>query len=146
MMGRWVATTAALFVLGCNGPFGLLPGGGLDGEAAEVPEDWSFAGDAGQMQLESRPSDPYSVNLAYTVIDGRLYVNAGGTETQWAKNIAVDPAVRMNLDGALYALSARRVTDAAESERFGEAWTGQSFFRRDPRKYDEIWLYELVAR
>ena len=54
--------------------------------------------------------------------------------------------VRLRLDGALYELHARRVTHPREVEAFGEAWTGQSFFRRDPRKYDEVWIYELTPR
>ena len=40
----------------------------------------------------------------------------------------------------------RRVDDAGELDAFAEAWTAQSFFRRDPRDYDEVWLYELLPR
>jgi len=141
---------AALAVLGCNGPFGLLPGGSLAGTPTETPRDWSFAGEAGTIQLETRhatePDEPYSVNLAYTVMNGLLYINAGGTETQWAKNIALDPNVRLRLAGQLYDLEADRVTDPSEVVAFAEAWTGQSFFRRDPRRYEEVWIYELRPR
>ena len=136
-------------LLGCGGeggPAGLLPGAGLSGEAAPHPGDWRFAGDAGTIQLETNPSEPYSVNLAYTVLDGRIYINAGGTETQWAVHIAADPRVRLRLDGRRYDLAARRVRVAAEVDAFAEAWTSQSFFRRDPRQYEEIWLYELLPR
>lgn len=131
---------------GEGGPTGLLPGGRLVGEPAATPADWGFAGDAGTMQLETNPAEPYSVNLAYTVLGGRFYVNAGGTETRWAAHIAADPRVRLRLDERLYDLRARRVTDAAELEAFAEAWTSQSFFRRDPRRYDEVWLFELLPR
>ena len=62
------------------------------------------------MQLETNPAEPYSVNLAYTVLGGRFYVNAGGTETRWAAHIAADPRVRLRLDERLYDLRARRVT------------------------------------
>ena len=106
----------------------------------------AFAGDAGTIQLETNAEAPYSVNLAYTVIDGRLYINAGGTETRWAVHIAADPRVRLRMEDQLYALRARRVTEAAEIETFAEAWTSQSFFRRDPRQYEEIWLYEMQPR
>jgi hypothetical protein len=147
MTHRLASFFLILTALGCNGPFGLLPGGSLTGAPAEAPRDWSFAGEAGTIQLEtrheSRSGEPYSVNLAYTVIDGRLYINAGGTETQWAKNIARDPFVRLQLDGHLYDLQADRVIDSDEIVTFSEAWTGQSFFRRDPRKYAEVWIYEL---
>ena len=41
---------------------------------------------------------------------------------------------------------ALNVTNEAEIERFGKAWTDQSMFRRDPAELDQVWLYQLVAR
>ena len=143
---RRAATLLTVLACACNGPFLLLPGGSLSGESAPAPADWSFAGDSGTVQLETRPAEPYSVNLAYTVMDGALYINAGGTETRWARHIAADPRVRLRLDGALYELRAERVTDPDEIAAFARAWTSQSFFRRDPLGYDEVWLYRLEAR
>jgi len=137
---------AALALPGCNGPFLLLPGGELDGEPARPPSDWTFAGTHGMAQLETRPEDAYSVNIAYTILNDHLYINAGDTESQWAKNIAADQSVRLRMSGTLYALRAERVTDAAEIGRFGQAWTDQSMFRRDPAGLDEVWLFRLVAR
>ena len=90
--------------------------------------------------------DPYSVNIAFTVLDGRLYINAGDTETQWVKNIASNPLVRLRMDGALYDLRAERVMDADEIAAFAGAWTSQSMFRRDPTGLDEVWIYRLVSR
>jgi hypothetical protein len=86
------------------------------------------------------------VNLVFTILDGGLYVNAGDTETQWVKNMTEDPRVRLRVDGVLYELRAERVTDADEISAFGEAWTSQSMFRRDPAGYDEVFIYRLVAR
>lgn len=143
---RLVALALATLGLACNGPFGLLPGGQLEGASSGAPRDWSFAGESGTCQLETRPADPYSVNIAYTILDGRLYINAGDTETQWVKNMTLDPNIRLRIDGRLYALRAERVTSEAEIEAFGEAWTSQSFFRRDPRGLDEVWIYRLAAR
>lgn len=147
-MSSFAILSLILSLAACQGPTGLLPGESLDGmgEVVEAPADWSFAGEAGGVKLETNPSEPYSVNLAYTVLQGRLYINAGGTETQWAKNIAADSRVRLLLDQRLYELDARRVVERTEVEAFAEAWTGQSFFRRDPLQYEEVWLYELAAR
>jgi hypothetical protein len=131
---------------GCNGPFVVLPGGRLDGNVEPSPIDWSFAGEYGTIQLETRPEDPYSVNIAFTVIEGRLYINAGDTETQWVKNMAESPLVRLRMGEALYDLRAERVTDRAEIAEFGKAWTSQSVFRRDPSELDEVWIYRLVSR
>jgi hypothetical protein len=133
-------------VVACNGPFGLFSGGGLSGDPKPAPADWSFAGDYGTAQLETLPEDPYSVNLAYTILDGRLYINAGDTETQWVKNMTLDPNVRLRLDGALYELRAERVSDPAEIAAFAKAWTDQSMFRRDPTELDQVWIYRLVTR
>ena len=146
-MSRQVLASLAMVVaVGCNGPFVLLPGGGLEGESQAAPADWAFAGDYGTAQLETRPEEPYSVNLAYTIMEGRLYINAGGTETQWVKNMTANPLVRLRVDDRIYDLRAQRVTDAAEVSAFGKAWTDQSFFRRDPAELEQVWLYRLLSR
>ncbi len=132
--------------VGCNGPLMLLPGGELEGDVRPAPSDWAFAGNYGIVQLETRPEEPYSVNIAFTIVEGRLYVNAGDTETQWVKNMTANPLVRLRLDGVLYDLRAERVTDAEEIAAFGSAWTSQSTFRRDPTQLDEVWIYRLVSR
>jgi hypothetical protein len=143
---RFLSFAFILIALGCNGPFAVLPGGQLDGDVMSLPPDWVFAGDYGTIQLETRPEEPYSVNIAYTVIDGSLYINAGDTETQWVKNLAANPHVRMRMEGVLYELSATRISDAAEISVFGKAWTDQSMFRRDPVELDPVWIYRLNSR
>lgn len=143
---RTLALAFAVGVLACNGPMGLLPGGELSGEDRPIPSSWNFAGTSGQAQLETRPEDPYSVNINYTIVDGRLYINAGDTETEWAKNIAVNPSVRLRIDGVIYDLRAERVTDPAEIVRFGKVWTSQSMFLRDPSQFEEAWMYTLEPR
>ena len=146
MSVRFLTVLSILSVFGCNGPFALLPGGRLDGGVEPAPADWAFAGDYGTIQLETQPDEPYSVNIAYTVIEGRVYINAGDTETQWVKNLGANPLVRMRMDGALYELRAERVSDSAEITAFGKAWTDQSMFRRDPTQLDRVWIYRLVSR
>jgi hypothetical protein len=143
---RLLSLPILLIAFACNGPTGLLPGGKLDGEPRPVPADWSSFGDYGTAQLETHPEDPYSVNVAYTVLDGLVYINAGDTETEWVKNIAKNPDVRLRIDGALYDLRADRVTDPGEIAAFGKVWTSQSMFMRDPSELDQAWVYRLVAR
>ena len=143
---RILSVVLAVVAVGCSGPVSLLPGGKLDGEVRSAPSDWSFAGDYGTAQIETRPEDPYSVNIAYTVIDGRLYINAGDTETAWVKNLTAHPLLRLRMDGALYGVRSERVTDPDEIATFARAWTGQSMFRRDPVGLDQVWIYRLVAR
>ena len=143
---RIVTSLLAVLAVACNGPFGLLPGGRLDGETRSVPANWERIGESGQMQLESRPDDPYSVNVNFTVVDGELYVNAGDNRAEWVEHIEADPNVRLRIDGTVYELRAERVTDADEIARFGKAWTRQSMFLRDPTQFEEVWIYRMVPR
>ena len=54
---------ATALALGCGGPFLIVPGGALSGDVVEpVPSDWSFV-ESSFVDLETRPSDPYSVEL-----------------------------------------------------------------------------------
>ena len=86
------------------------------------------------------------MNLAYTVLNGTLYVNAGGTRTQWVENLDAHPEVLLRIEDTLYELRAVRVQDEAEIAAFSQAWLSQSTFRRDPQGYDEVFVYRLVAR
>ena len=130
----------------CNGPLPFLSGGKLGGMDNPTPQSWSIVGDFGFVQLETNPQDPYSVNIAYTVMNEILYVNAGDSETQWVKNMNANPNVRLRMDDVIYRLKAERVTRKDEIAAFGEAWTSKSVFHRDPTELDEVWIYRLVTR
>lgn len=146
MSFRVLLLLSGLTVVACNGPVGLMSGGKLDGELQPPPTSWASVGESGQMQLETRPAQPYSANVNYTIFDEKLYVNAGNTETKWAENIAANPLVRLRIDGALYELRAERVTDAVEIASFGKVWARQSMFLRDPAQFEEVWLYRMAPR
>ena len=49
-----------LLLAACTDPVVVIPGGQLSGVVAEAPERWTSVADV--VQLETRPSDPYSVN------------------------------------------------------------------------------------
>jgi len=84
------------------------------------------------IQLETRPEDPYSVNVSGAVVDGKLYVLAGDTLSRWAND--------------LYDLRARRVTDRAELQAFSVVWLSGNTFSRDPMTLREVWVYQLGPR
>ncbi len=121
---RRIVLLAAVASLVACGPLGPFPGGKLSGEVHEsAPPDWSFAKDEKQIQLETRPGDPYSVNVWCGVMDGKLYVPTSlilGTddpaERGWVKNALDDPRVRVRIEGTVYPLRAVRVEDPAERE------------------------------
>lgn len=138
----------ALFLaplLACGGPVVVFPGGALDGPVEPLPPDLAFADDAGTVQLETRPDDPYSVNIACAVVGDALYLSAGDNRAQWVENMEADPRVRLRVHGTVYELTAHRVTEAEEMDRFSEAWLEFSW-ARDPRELDEAYVYRLEAR
>lgn len=137
--------TLLLCVLGC-GPFVLLPGGALEGTKRPVPEDWAFLADTGTVQIETRPSDPYSVNLWATELGPVVYLHAGANRTAWIEHLEVDPNLRMRVGDALYELRALRVETQAEFDRFAAAYDAKYGVR--PRNEDvaEVYLLRLEPR
>ncbi len=147
MSARLLAMTLfCLSAVSCNGPLPFLSGGRLGGEVRVAPAAWSFDESFAVIQLETNPEDPYSVNIAYTVVDDQLYIYAGDTRTQWVENMEADPRVRFRLDDTIYELRAERVTDRNKISTFAKAWVSHSMIHRDPETLDEVWLYRLAAR
>ena len=104
---------------GCGGPFLVFPGGALKGEVVEAPpEDWSFATDR-FVDLETRPNDPYSVELNYVVKDGQLFIDPAEGRT-WFDHLRDDPNVRVRFDGKIYRAKAVLVGRPGEVEGFPE--------------------------
>lgn len=131
----------------CNGPLPFLSGGALEGPVTPPPASWDeWANDDSVIQLETNPADPYSVNIACTVVDGRLYVYAGDTKTKWVEYMESDPLVRFRRKGRVYELRAERETDPAARAAFAKVWAARGFFSRDPQTLGEVWLYRLVPR
>ena len=149
-MTRIILTSAnlslALLLFACNGPLPFMSGGMLVGEERPAPFTWALTEDFAVAQLETRPDAPYSVNIAYTQISGRLFINAGDTETTWVEHIETNPRVRLRTGKVIYAARAERVTEASEIAEFGRAWVAESSFHRDPTALDQVWIYNLVPR
>lgn len=99
--------------LACGGPMLMVPGGALRGEVVAQPvTDWSFADDR-FVDLEVRPSDPYSVEVNYTVRDGRLYIDPAEGR-RWLTYIREDPRVRVRFGDKVYSARAVLVEDPQE--------------------------------
>ena len=143
---RVAVATLALFLAACEGPFGLASGGELSGTVAAPPSTWQLDEEVGFAQLETRPDNPYSVNIAAVELEGRLYVYAGNTRTNWVQHIEQNPHVRIRIQEVIYPLSAVRVEDRDEFVAFAAEWAGRSMFQRDPMQFDEVWLYRLENR
>jgi hypothetical protein len=131
---------------GCGRPFLLLPGRALEGTTAAVPESWSFTDAVETVQLETRPAEPYSVNIWATAADDHLYVHAGANRSAWVEHIEADPNVRLRVNDSIYELAAARVLDQAEFDRFSDAY--QKKYGRRPRNENvaEAYLFRLTGR
>jgi hypothetical protein len=127
---RPLALCLAVAVLGgCGGPMLVFPGGELSGEVvAEPVEDWSFVNDR-FVDLETRPEDPYSVELNYFVREGQLYIVPAVGRT-WFDHIRADPHVRVRFGDRIYPLRAVLVGKPGEIEGFDR---DRYVYRLDPR-------------
>lgn len=133
-MKRLALVLAALALGACGGPLGVVPGGKLDGEPVDAPiDDWAFASKTEDLQLETDPADPYSVNIWFVTEGAKLWVFAGGGESStWAKNLLADPRALVRIDGKLYPRKAVRVTDPAEIEHVQQLYLAKYDYTRDP--------------
>ena len=118
-MRRRVALSLALALalFACGGPLLIIPGGELRGELVSEPvADWSFVGER-FIDLETRPDDPYSVQLNYIVRDGKLYIDPAEGRN-WLGHIRADPRVRVRFAGKIYPCTAVLVGEPGELEGF----------------------------
>lgn len=129
----WRACALALFaVLGgaCGGPLLVFPGGALSGTAVSEPvADWSFVTER-FLELETRPSDPYSVQLNYVVRDGQLYIDPAEGK-RWLEHLRADPRVRVRFGDRIYPLQAVLVGEPGELPGFD---ADRFIYRLDPRE------------
>ena len=132
--------------LGC-GPIVMIPGGALSGTATPPPNDWSFTDEIDTVQLETRPSDPYSVNVWAIAVDSAIYVVAGsGDETTWARNIAEDDRVRLRVDDAIYDLRATLANDDVSRDAFLAAAKRKYDFDPEGQDTSKAMLFRLDPR
>ena len=135
-----------LLAVACGSPIVLLPGGALEGSPAAAPDNWSFTDSVKTIQLETNPSEPYSVNI-WVIAEGQhLYVHAGANRATWVEHMEADPSVRLRVDDSIYDLVAERVEEQSEFDRFSDAY--EKKYGRRPRNGDvgEAYLFRLAAR
>jgi hypothetical protein len=141
-----VSTLLLLLLLaGCD-PFLVFPGGKLEGALSPVPPDWSFSSEVSTIQLETRPADPYSVNIWAIGMGPALYVHAGAYRSAWVEYMEADSKVRFRIDDKLFELRAKRVEDQGEFTRFSDVY--EEKYGSRPRNEDvaEAYLFRLEAR
>lgn len=124
MSTRRAVRVSSLFVAlvalsGCGEPLFVLPGGALSGTVMPAPTNWNFSNAFETVQLETRPDDPYSVNVWGMGSQRTFFVASGdGMESAWAQHIAADPNVRLRLGDEVYELRAVRADGKLDRRRF----------------------------
>lgn len=115
--------------LACGGPLLVIPGGRLSGHPVEgSPADWSSES-ARFVELETRPEDPYSVQLSYFVVSGKLYLDPAEGRV-WLDHLRADPRVRARFGQRIYRLQAVLVAEPGELDGFDPT---RFIYRLDPR-------------
>ena len=129
-MIRFVLGVGCLVGLaGCGDPLVTIPGGELDGTERAAPARWTDVPDT--IQIETRPSDPYSINIWGVGLEDRLYVVTGTEGANWTPFIETDPSVRVRVHEDLYRLRASVVEDADERARVAAAYDEKYEVDRD---------------
>jgi len=102
------------FLVGCDEPFIVMSGAALAGEVSDPPVDWTASNEVEIIQLEVQPDDPYSINIWMAGIGPDIYVATGDDDTAWSAMLAVDPDVRIRIEGTIYELRASKIGEGAE--------------------------------
>ena len=121
-------------------------GGALTGTPTTPLDDWRTVGEVAIIQLETRPSDPYSVKLWIVAEETHLYVFAGDNHSQWAQNLDAEPDARLQIEDKVYDLTARPITDQQEFQLFAGAWLEKYGSDHTETKVDDVYLYRLAPR
>ena len=125
-----------LVAAGCAEPFVVFSGGKLSGEIAIAPVEWSITDSTDTVQLETRPTDPYSINIWAASTGKDLYIATGSDGATWTSYIEDSPSVRLRVGQQLYSLQAISISDVTEREKVSSAYV---------KKYDleeDNWVRE----
>ena len=132
-----------------DGPLGPIPGGKLSGPVDASPNpDWASMNMEKVIELEIRPSKPWSLSVWNVVVDGELYVpSAMGARRRWTAVAVVDPLVRLRTHGKIYERRIEKVTDPALRLRVGRA-VAERYGAKPPENADEdpTWYFHLAPR
>ncbi len=155
---KWIAATIGTVVLGLlildtfggylfDGPLGPIPGGAFEGPVnPERNPDWSGIEEV--IEIEIRPSRPWSLSIWAVVVDGELYSPSGyAARRRWPTVALEDPRVRVRTNGQIYERTLERVTDPQLKERVGRAVAARyGFDAEEFVRGDTTWYFHYAPR
>ena len=129
-----------------DGPLGPIPGGAFVGPvSAETAPKWDGLPEV--IELEIRPSEPWSLSVWNVVIDGQLYVpSAMGARRRWTAVALDDPRVRIRAGDQIYEQRIVRVTDPAQRQRIGQAVAERYELAPPDPNDDTTWFFRIEPR
>jgi hypothetical protein len=89
------------------------------------PPDWSLLDDVNTVQLETRPDDPYSINIWAAGIGADVYIATGDDGTRWTEHVEANHKVRLRVGNAIFPLYAVLVHDRTERQRVSNAYVAK---------------------
>jgi hypothetical protein len=141
------ALLVALLARFSDGPIGPFPGGPLrSGEfAAELPPDWSFAREVGEIELQTE-QPAVSRTVWVLVLDGELYVPCGYPQAKrWPEQVARDPDAVLRIEGVRYRGRLERVSELDLLERLLAEAARKYRVGDSPDLRENTWVYRFGA-
>ena len=145
-MRKW--TTSALFSLLVTGCAEYLPisSGALEGTVLPLPVSLDSITQKKIIQLETRTSEAYSVNLWVVEVAGYPHVFAGDNKARWVENIEQNSNVRLRSGDEIFEFEAVRVNDPEIFALFSEAWEAKYGNRPQNENVEQTYLFRLRPR
>jgi hypothetical protein len=145
-MTRILIFLSAFILVGCE-PMGPIPGGQLSGEVKPIPDNWSAYSGVELLQLETRPDDPYSLNIWGVGLGKDYYIaSGGGGESSWVDHIIDNPEVRLRIENTIFQLKAVRVTDEEELGLVLKRYKEKYEMEAQGEDAAQAWLFRLDRR
>jgi hypothetical protein len=145
-MIRILIFVSTLFLVSCE-PKGPIPGGQLTGEVKTAPDNWSAYSEVELLQLETRPDDPYSINIWGVGLGRDYYIaSGGGGESNWVDHINNNPAVRLRIQNNIFELKAIRITDEEELAQEQKRYKEKNYMEAQGEEAAQAWMFRLDRR
>lgn len=138
-----LALIAMLVAAGCE-PMFVFAGGRLSGTERPTPSSWDFTDEVDTVQIETRPADPYSVNVWGVHVNRSFYVAASDAgEAAWALAIEAEPRIRLRVGEDIYRLLAIRIEDPTELAGVTDAYVDKYGGDRQRSFIRHAWVFRL---
>jgi len=144
MMRILITIFLVALLVGCGEPLSMIPGGQLSGQIQPAPSTWADVPET--IQVETRPSDPYSINIWSVGIGPDLYISTGADGTTWSEFINTDSRIRARVGSNLHELDATLITDQVERSAVVAAYVAKYELDKDDNWVDKGLIFRLDRR